>query len=35
VRGEGIYFLNLGLYAVTYVAILLLIGVLVFDRREV
>lgn len=35
IRGEGLYYLNLALYAVFYITILLLGAILVFDKKEV
>jgi ABC-type transport system involved in multi-copper enzyme maturation permease subunit len=35
IRGENLHFLNLGVYAVIYITILLIMGILIFDRREV
>jgi hypothetical protein len=35
IRGEALYFVELAFYAIAYIAILLIGGVLIFDRREV
>ena len=35
IQGEGIMYLNLALYAFTYIAILLIGGIIVFENREV
>ncbi len=35
IRNEGLYYLNITIYGVVYICILLIIGILVFDRREV
>lgn len=35
IRSEALHYVNLGAYAIFYVAILLIAGILIFDRREV
>jgi ABC-type transport system involved in multi-copper enzyme maturation permease subunit len=35
IRNEGSYYLGLTLYGVVYISILLILGILIFDRREV
>lgn len=35
IRGEALHYVNLAAYAVFYVAILLIAGILIFDKREV
>lgn len=35
IRNEALHYVNLGAYALFYVAILLIFGILIFDRREV
>lgn len=35
VRNESIYYMNITIYGVLYIAILMVLGILIFDRREV
>ena len=35
IQNEGLYYLQLGAYALTYISILMIAGVMIFDNREV
>lgn len=35
IQGEGIHFINLAAYGIVYISILLIAGIIIFDKREV